>query len=54
MALFSRDTEDLGEKLKQIEREELEDYCKEQGFTPDETAIFVKNSISRLFDDDSE
>lgn len=42
------------EKLRQAEREELEAYCKEQGFTAEQTKIFVDNSMKHLYQDDDE
>ena len=44
----------IAEMLKQHEIDELTEYCKEQGFTAEQTEIFVRNSIARLFDEDEE
>lgn len=50
--IFSVESKDTREKLKQLEREELEDYCREQGFTKEQTELFVKNSIDNTYPQD--
>ncbi len=47
--IFDPKDKDWKEKLKRAEKEELEAYCKEQGFTKEETAVFVKNSTDNLY-----
>ena len=47
--IFDPKDKDWKEKLKQAEKEELEAYCKEQGFTKAETVEFVKNSMNNLY-----
>jgi hypothetical protein len=49
---FSVGIKDTREKLKQLEREELEDYCREQGFTKEQTELFVKNSLANAYPED--
>lgn len=51
MIFWSTD-KDWREKLKQAEQEELEAYCKEQGFTAEQTKVFIENSIKHLYQDD--
>lgn len=51
MTLFAPNTKDIEKKLLEHEKEELEEYCKEQGFTKEETEVFVKNSIKNRRND---
>lgn len=51
--IFDPKDKDWKEKLKQAEQEELEDYCNEQGFTKEETAKFVENSMKQLYKDEA-
>lgn len=43
--LLSRNENNIGEKLKQAYIEELREYCKEQGFTAEQTETFIENSL---------
>lgn len=45
MTLFLPTDKNWEEKLNQAEKEELEEYCKEQGFSEQQTEIFIKNSL---------
>lgn len=49
---FSVGTKDIKDKLKQLEREELEEYCRENGYTKEQTEQFVKNSLARIYPDE--
>lgn len=41
--------EDIPKLLRKHEKEELLDYCKEQGYTEEETKIFIENSLASLY-----
>lgn len=49
---FPVGSKDAREKLKQLEKEELEDYCRERGFTKEQTELFVKNSLANTYPED--
>lgn len=49
---FSAGSKDIKEKLKQLEQEELEDFCRVQGFTEEQTSMFVKNSLAHIYPED--
>lgn len=48
--IFHHDAKNIKEKLREEEKAELETYCKEQGFTKEQTEIFVKNSLANTDD----
>lgn len=45
-------TKDIKGKTQRMEREELEEYCKEQGYTPEQTKQFVENSMAKMHTDE--
>ena len=47
--IFSVGSKDTKEKLKRLEQEELEDFCREQGYTEEQTRVFVKNSLANTY-----
>lgn len=49
---YCYDDKDTSKKLRAAETEELRDYCEAQGFTPEQTALFIKNSLKRLYPDE--
>lgn len=51
---FYHGTENIIDKLKQNEIDELVEYCEDQGFTKEQTELFVKNSLARLFNDSND
>lgn len=44
--LFSPFDKDWERKLEEAEIEDLKEYCKQQGFTKEQTKIFVENSMN--------
>lgn len=50
--MFSVGSKDTKEKLKRSEQEELEDYCREQGYTKEQTRVFVENSLANTYPED--
>lgn len=46
---FKYNDKRIPEKLKKFEEEELIEYCKTQGFSEEQTEIFVKNSLDNLY-----
>lgn len=49
---FRYNAKNIDEELRQHEIEELLDYCNEQGFSEEQTEIFVKNSLARIYPDE--
>ena len=52
MTLFLPDEKDISKKLLEYEKAELGEYCKQQGFTKEQTETFIKNSIKSMYAND--
>ena len=52
--IFHSSENNIPQKLKQHEIDELIEYCKEHGFSEEQTEIFVRNSVARLFSENEE
>lgn len=52
MAYFHHNDKDVAQKLKRAETEELIEYCKEQGYSAEQTEQFVKNSLASIYPED--
>lgn len=50
--IYHYDDKDISRKVKAAEVEDLKAYCEAQGFTPEQTELFIKNSIERLYSDE--
>ncbi len=49
--IYNHTEKDIRIKLKDAEINALRQYCAAQGFTEEETVIFIKNSLAWLFDE---
>lgn len=48
MTFFPED-KNVSSKVKAAEKKTAQDYCKERGYTEEETKIFVENFLRRLY-----
>ena len=51
---FRYNDKNIPEKLKSAEEEELSEYCKAQGFSDEQTRMFVQNSLAKMYPEDDE
>lgn len=51
---YSQKDKDISQKLRNDEINELREYCKESGFTPEQTEIFIKNSLASIYPEEDE
>lgn len=49
--MFDTSVKDFKERLEEQQIKEWEDYCKSQGFTDEQTKVFIKNSLKNLYPD---
>ena len=45
--LFHYEEKNISKKLREAETAELEAYCKQQGYTKEQTEAFIKNSLAK-------
>lgn len=51
--MFKHDDKDRSKTLKKAEEADLLEFCHQQGMTQEETEVFVRNSIKKLYEDEA-